>query len=62
MNTMNTVNVKIIFAGWLPSGWLPYGWLPSGRLPIWLFACGSACAMCLDMLIMYVCRIWDPVN
>ena len=32
--------------GWLPSGWLPYGWLPSGRLPIWLFSCGSACAMC----------------
>ena len=34
MNTMNTVNVKIIFAGWLPSGWLPFGWLPSGRLPV----------------------------
>ena len=46
MNTMNTVNGKIIFSGWLPSGWLPFGWLPSGRLPVGLFACGSAGAMC----------------
>ena len=38
-------NENVMSAGCL-SGWLPYGWLPSGRLPIWLFACGSACAMC----------------
>ena len=66
MDPKDPSQIKIIFAGWLPSGWLPFGWLPFWWLPCRLAAFGMLCgcsAWCLDMLaIMYVAVRGQLIN